>query len=88
MTHLFVAAWRDASLDLAPERLASYGAKYSALRCLALAHLTRGSLDPPRPTPAACAKQLICATAATLRILSIDAPNGFEVGDSPTLSLP
>ena len=88
MTHLFVAAWRDASLDLAPERLPWYGAKYSALRCLALAHLTRGSLDPPRPTPAACAKQLICATAATLRVLSIDAPNGFEVGDSPTLSLP
>ena len=82
VTHLFVAAWREASLDLAPERLSSYGVKYSALRCLALAHLTRGSLEPLRPTPAACAKQLICATAATLRGLSIDAPNGFAVGDT------
>ena len=82
VTHLFVVAWRDSGLDLAPERLPSYGAKYSALRCLALAHLTRGSPHPLRPTPAACAKQLICATAATLRSLSIDAPNGFEAGDA------
>ena len=82
VTHLFVAAWRKASLDLAPERLASYGLKYSSLRCLAFAHRTRGSLEPLRPTPAACAKQLICATAATLRALSIDAPNGFEAGDA------
>mmetsp|Transcript_27029 Transcript_27029/g.63934 ORF Transcript_27029/g.63934 Transcript_27029/m.63934 type:complete len:289 (-) Transcript_27029:38-904(-) len=85
VTHLFVAAWRKASLDLAPERLPSYGLKYSALRCLALAHRTRGSLEPLRPTPAACAKQLICATAATLRALSIDAPNGFEAGDAVKL---
>lgn len=88
VTHLFVAAWRDTGIDLAPEHLSSYGAKYSALRCLALAHLTRGSVEPLRPTPAACAKQLICATAATLRGLSIDAPNGFEAGDAVDIICP
>ena len=82
VTHIFAAAWRGPGHDLAPSDLSGYGRTFTSLRSVSLAHLTKGTLDPIHPSPAACIKRLLGATARTLRALSIDAPVFFEAGDA------
>ena len=82
VTHLYIASWRSGGCDLLPSQLPAHGRRFRCLRSLAVAHQTRGTPCPAEPTPAACVKQLVRATAGSLRELSIDAPVFFDVGDA------